>query len=1739
MLRSHWLKSVHNLVFRSHPARHTPRAQRQRPSVADVALLETRTLLSANVVDHDHDHDDPEICAIPPYDPNVHGPVFQATATAQGPFPDGDTFLLHSRPSASKVIYLDFDGHITTNTLWNNASRPTITTPEFTLDGIAGFSSTELSSIQTTWQRVAEAFSPFDVDVTTEDPGVEALRNSGGNDQNWGIRVAIGGSSSGVLGISAGGVAYIGSFDWNSDTPTFVFPDSLGRSDKNMADATAHEVGHTLGLIHDGLATTPVTDYYTGHGTGPTGWAPIMGVGYSRQLVQWSRGEYPQANNQEDDLQIITTQNGFTYRVDDHGNDQASATALVASGTGDVSTSGVIERNTDTDWFQFLGSGDINLQINGAPLTPMLDIQADLFDANGVLVASSNPVNSLTATISVNVPVGDYFLRIDGVGKEANGSDFGYSDYASIGQFFITGNVGDNFPPVINDQSLSVAEDATLGTSIGTVVASDPDVGDVITYAIIAGNTGNLFVIDPDTGEITLNGPLDFETQASYPLTVEVTDRRGLTDTGVVTISVTDVNEPPTVPTQTFTVFEKSAVGTNVGTVNVVDPDIGQSKTFSILSGNVGSAFAINSSTGEITVNNSAAVDYNSIQSFSLIVRVIDGGTPSLTATGTVTIDVLQVNLPPVIAPQTFSIPENGVAGTVVGTVAVTDGNINQSYAFQITGGNVGGAFAINPTTGVITVATSSAVNFEVTPTFSLTVRVTDNGVPPLSGDGTITINLSNVNDPPSVAPATFSVIEDAAVDTVVGAVTATDDDTGQTRMFAITGGNTGNAFKINATTGVISVNTTAAIDWETTPVFKLSVTATDNGVPVAAGSGTITVNVTNINDLPTGISFTNVTNPLAENAAKLSRIKVADIVVKDDGLGTNQLSLSGTDAGTFEIFNGALYVKSGANLDYETKTTYTVNVQVDDTSLGNTPDATAPFMLNLIDINEAPVFPAKTVTLPENSPVGTVVATSFATDPDAGQTLTYAIKSGNRSNAFAINANTGVITVNNPAALDWENEPPYELKIEVKDSGTPALVTTSTLKVVLTNVNDAPLTYRAYKHIPENLPFGTVVLDYKIVASDQDFGQKLTYAITEGNEGNAFAIDPNTGIITVNNPLELDYENQPPFELKISVTDNGTPALTTMGSLRIALTDVNDAPRLYDGAKTIPENLLDGSLVLDYKIVAKDQDFGQTLSYAILSGNIDNAFSIDPNTGLITVKNSTAVDFETTPVFDLVIEVTDTGTPALKSQAHLLVKLTNVNDAPKFTNAAVTIPENLPTNTTVFDLKTVVKDDDAGQTLTYAITGGNRRDAFKVDAKTGVVSVDNALALDWENAPPFFLEIAVTDSANPALTTTGLLRVYLTNANDAPHVYDASKAIPENLPAGALVLDYKTVARDQDPGQLLTYAIVGGNTSNAFTINPTTGLITVNNAAAIDFETNPTFDLMIKVTDNGTPVLSSTAMLTIKLTDIKEPATVLPATFTLSENSPATTVVGTAVASNPPDPGQTRAFSITGGNVSNAFAINAATGQITVNNAAALNFEGTPSFSLTVTVTDSGNGTTSGSGVITINLTNVNEPPVVLPQTFAVKTFSPVGTVVGTVAASDPDAGQTRTFAIVGGNGILNNIFAIDPATGRITVSNALGVLFGREYTLGVRVTDNGSPVLSSVGSIRVVVNATGTPLQSPTPPAAFRPAIITTVDPAPVTAAVSNSPATTVIDEIEVTPYKTGSTVLSPLARLLKKAR
>lgn len=447
------------------------------------------------------------------------------------------TFLLHSRPGASRVIYLDFNGYVATGTAWNSTYGTTINAPAFDLDGnAASFSAAEQERIQYIWQRVAEDYAPFGVDVTTQEPAADAITRSSSSDTIFGTRVVITRDFTAGTANSCGcgGFAYVGIFDDTGDRykPAWVFYNALGAgSEKATAEAISHEAGHNLGLAHDGTATQ---GYYAGHGSGATGWAPIMGVGYSKEVTQWSKGEYSGANNLEDDL-VILQNTGAPLVADDHGNDIANASSLQGSGGGStLSGNGVIERRADSDVFALAsGAGTISISVAPAARGPNLDLSAQLLDTGGTVLATSSPADSLAATINYDGPAGTYFLRVDGVGT-GNPLNTGYSDYGSLGRYQVSGSISDPGAlqaPVARLSASPAQGTVPLPVQFDGRQSTDAD-GQLVSYAWDFGDGSAPVVGAADTVAHTYGVP------GTFTATLTVTDDDGLKDSETLPVTV-------------------------------------------------------------------------------------------------------------------------------------------------------------------------------------------------------------------------------------------------------------------------------------------------------------------------------------------------------------------------------------------------------------------------------------------------------------------------------------------------------------------------------------------------------------------------------------------------------------------------------------------------------------------------------------------------------------------------------------------------------------------------------------------------------------------------------------------------------------------------------------------------------------------------------------------------------------------------------------------------------------------------------------------------------------------------------------------------------------------------------------------------------------------------------------------------------------------------------------------------
>ena len=467
-------------------------------------------------------------------------PVDPPQAAATLVFPASQTFQLHSRPGANRVIYIDFNGELVAGTAWNNYSNggADLVAPAFDIDNApASFSDNELAIIQNVWLRVAEDYAAFDVDITTQDPGLAAIDRSGNSDAAFGTRVLVTNDAVVYNACVCAGIAYVGSFDMSGShqyyQPAFAFQRGTGANAKVIGEVVSHEAGHTLGLSHDGTGSV---SYYTGQGS----WAPIMGTSYNRPISQWSKGEYSGANNLEDDVAVMQAR-GATLRSDDVPSQQSAAMPLQSG----VPFNGFIVTAADSDWFSVSGSGQINVVANAAAVSPNLDLRVEVHSAGGALIGSADPAAStvtgdtatgLSVNLTANLPVsGTYYVKVDGVGL-GDPAASGYSDYASIGAYALTVTVLDpsNAPQILTSSLPSAMSFTSYSAQLSAQSGQPP-----YTWGLDASSAPlpAALSIAANTGIIT-GTPTG--AAGSYPLTFKVVDAAGNASTRALTLTIAD-----------------------------------------------------------------------------------------------------------------------------------------------------------------------------------------------------------------------------------------------------------------------------------------------------------------------------------------------------------------------------------------------------------------------------------------------------------------------------------------------------------------------------------------------------------------------------------------------------------------------------------------------------------------------------------------------------------------------------------------------------------------------------------------------------------------------------------------------------------------------------------------------------------------------------------------------------------------------------------------------------------------------------------------------------------------------------------------------------------------------------------------------------------------------------------------------------------------------------------------------
>lgn len=364
---------------------------------------------------------------------------------------------LNSYPSASATIFLDFDGHYVQGTVWNygspiNCAASGLTDPQ----------------IIEAFNRVAEDYRPFEVNITTDSTVFENAP------MNRRIRVIITPTNYWYTGV--GGIAELNSFNAGDDTPAFVFSNMLQYNPKYIGECCSHESGHTVGLSHQSKysnanCSSPIETYSTGYGTGETGWAPIMGNSYSKNMTNWNNGPTPYGCTVvQDNLSTIVTNNGFGYRADDFGEAMNPGTYMIPG--NNFNATGLVTTNSDKDAFKFTLNSNSNFHVTVSPYVVSaamnganLDVRVELYNASAVLVRDYNPLNTMSVTIDTILNSGTYYLVVSGTGNENIGS------YGSLGEYTISGSFS-GLP--IHSVTLSGTTDKAKHNLSWKIIADEP-----------------------------------------------------------------------------------------------------------------------------------------------------------------------------------------------------------------------------------------------------------------------------------------------------------------------------------------------------------------------------------------------------------------------------------------------------------------------------------------------------------------------------------------------------------------------------------------------------------------------------------------------------------------------------------------------------------------------------------------------------------------------------------------------------------------------------------------------------------------------------------------------------------------------------------------------------------------------------------------------------------------------------------------------------------------------------------------------------------------------------------------------------------------------------------------------------------------------------------------------------------------------------------------------------------------
>ncbi|GFO15617.1 protocadherin fat 4, partial [Plakobranchus ocellatus] len=1245
----------------------------------------------------------------------------------------------------------------------------------------------------------------------------------------------------------------------------------------------------------------------------------------------------------------------------------------------------------------------------------------------------------------------------------------------------------DEGPPVFsqNVYSVDVSETESVGHSVIAVIATDPDSNTDANGQVIFSFEASYsqFVLDQSSGEITLAQQLDFETAAMHELVVKAEDATG-SNTATVSVTVQDSNDNTpefTLNPYTGSLSEADSSGTAVATVSATDLDT-ESNFGTVSYALPGSTnFEVNSATGVITNKAMLSAD-SGPTTYTLSVTATDsgGGAGALTGTSVVVVTVTPVNgNDPVFSAATTNvqISENQFSvGDVIATVTASDADSGSDGEFTFSFVSSQSKFSLSQRGVEADVRLEQDLDYENGDTsFNVEIKATDGGVPARSATGTVVITVDDANDNSPLCTSVVNVAKDEG-ETNIGSLTCSDADAGTTLSYSVVSTTPNTITPSVSSNGVVTV--ASALDYETDTSYVIHVKVTDDGVPQQSTTVTINLQVNDLNDNDPSLTGP-FTFSVSESAGASSLVLYTATANSNDGP-TDTLSFSLTDTTYFDVSSatGEITLKTQAP-DVDTLgLTYMTDLCVEDSANPSIRSSCQTLTVSVLDVNDvSPVFDPAVYsgTVAENAAPPTNLATSVtASDGDlasAFNTITFSIVGGNTGGAFSIGPSTGVVSV--AAALDYAVTPSYTLVVQASD-GSNVATTNYNIQVLTVNLNDPVFTPDAETvTIDEDTPTNTTVA-VTAVASDADNGDDgtLTYSMDAG----PFSIDPTTGVIKV--ASSLDRETTTSYTLDVIAVDGGSTPRTGTLSLTVSIGDVNDETPTCSSTvymASLLETASPGDPVATLVCTDDDGDpagENNALTYTIVSGS--TALFTVSNVGAVTVQAGASFDRESTASYELVVDVADQSTATkLTFTATVSVLILDVNDeTPYFTSlATISEDEDTPVGTTITTVVAADDDDGVNAEIGYQIQSGNTGTTFTIDPLSGEVIL--LAELDYDTGPTeYHLVIAATDKGASAKSVTGTLTVSVLDVSDEPVVCPTSLYTAETQEnAASTSLGVSVTCTKVDAAGSIAYSITAGDTNSDFSINPSTGALSTSAAADINFESLASYTLTVTASEGG---FSAETTVRISVTDVDEFSPAFtpagPYSASVDENVDIGYTVRVVAATDADTGDAVKIYSISGGNSDGKFMIGSSSGIVQVQ--APLDFETTESYSLSLTVTDSGGST--GTVALNVDVNDINDNSPVCSTAFAAvdvdegvtsgSLYTPTCTDEDTVPSS------SLAYSIISG---AHASISINTASGELSLVDTLDYETATNHVVIIEASDEDTPTPKTARvSVDIAVN-------------------------------------------------------------------